>query len=66
MGNTFDVFVGRKISDIDKESLEEPITLGELDIALKGINSDLAPGPDGISVKFLQKFCRFLRHCLKI
>ena len=41
--------------------LESPLTLAELDKGLAESNKKSAPGPDGLSANFVQKFWKFLR-----
>jgi hypothetical protein len=53
-----------KLSDTERNSLETPISLIELDTALKEANAKSAPGLDGLSVKFIAKFWKFLRYPL--
>ena len=44
------------LNELDKNLLEEDFTLEELFKALKGMKKDKAPGMDGLSVAFYQKF----------
>ena len=42
-----------KVDDIDREFLEEPITLSELERAIDDLKSGKSPGPDGLTALFL-------------
>ena len=44
------------ISDADRGKLEQPIVVGKIDQALKGMKSGKAPGPDGFPIEFYKKF----------
>ena len=44
------------LNELDKNLLEEDFTLEELFKAFKGMKKDKAPGMDGLSVAFYQKF----------
>ena len=44
--------------------LDSPILIEELDIAVMQLARDKAPGPDGFSINFMQKFWPQLRHLL--
>ena len=46
----------KQISDDEKDSLKLPLTLTELEQALKGMAKNKSPGSDGFSVEFYQYF----------
>jgi exonuclease III len=50
-----------KLTEPQREEMELPFTLAELDAALEGMNNNSAGGPDGLSVKFVKKFWCVLR-----
>ena len=61
----------RQLSPDQASSCEGQMTLDEMTFALKKMNSNKAPGPDGLSVEFYVKFwdrlgpylCRVLNAC---
>ncbi|XP_024010299.1 uncharacterized protein LOC112085326 [Eutrema salsugineum] len=55
-------FITEKVSDNDNEFLLKDPSENEIKDALFDINPDKAPGPDGMTSKFYQKFWRFLRQ----
>uniref|UniRef100_A0A8C5LYI8 Reverse transcriptase domain-containing protein n=1 Tax=Leptobrachium leishanense TaxID=445787 RepID=A0A8C5LYI8_9ANUR len=56
----------RKLSEIDAALLEEPITEGELSIALKSSQTGKSPGPDGLPLRYYKTFRTVLvPHFLK-
>jgi hypothetical protein len=55
----------KKVPDMLREECDAPISLGELDAALKTMKNGSAGGPDGLSVKFVKKFWHFFRVPLK-
>ena len=48
---------GSILSPAEKTKLDTPFSLTELDKAAKEANVKSAPGPDGLSTKFILKFC---------
>ena len=44
------------VSDVKNEALTAPFSEEEVWLAIKGMNSAFAPGPDGLPVKFFQTF----------
>ncbi len=60
-----------KLSVEEKDILETPLTMEELNKALDGANGNSAPGIDGINTKFIKKFwyifnnplLRYAHHC---
>ena len=50
-----------KLNNFDKNDLDSPITIDELDKSLNDSNMDSAPGHDGLHIKVLQKYWEFLR-----
>lgn len=52
------------LSNEERQSLNEPITLKEMDIALHGLALNKSPGQDGLSVNFYQTFWSKLRDPL--
>ena len=53
-----------RISNLDKEYLEKPITLQELDSAIAQMHEGKAPGRDGFPVEFYKVFWKELRPLL--
>jgi len=53
--------ISSRLTDIEKDDLETPITLGELDAALKKSNKKSAPGIDGSSNKLIEKIWSLVR-----
>ena len=53
-----------QVSEEDKKILEEPISLQEVEIAVKQLACNKAPGLDGLTNNFHQKFFRQLKHTL--
>ena len=49
-----------KLTNFEKETLDEPITLNELNKALNSSNFSAAVGPDGLSMSCIRKFWDFL------
>ena len=52
---------GSILSDTEKAALDSPFLICELDKAAKQANKKSAPGPDGLSTKFILKFWHYLR-----
>ena len=52
---------GSILSPAEKTKLDTPFSLTELDKAAKEANVKSAPGPDGLSTKFILKFWHYLR-----
>jgi len=52
---------GSMLTEQEKNSIDGPITLGELDNALKKANKKSAPGIDGSSNKFIEKIWPLIR-----
>ena len=61
----------RQLSSDQASSCEGQMTLDEMTLALRSMNANKAPGPDGLSVEFYAKFwdrlgpylCRVLNAC---
>ena len=53
-----------KVSDEDRALLEEPISLGEIEIAIKQLNVDKVAGLDGLPIEFYQKFLPVIKNDL--
>ena len=57
-----------RVSDVDRESFQSPISLQELNHAIKKINSNSCPGPDGVTgrlLSFIHKICpRLFCHAI--
>jgi hypothetical protein len=53
-----------KLNEIEKQSLEGPITEEELDYALEGANLSSAPGLDGINTRFIKRFWVYFKKPL--
>jgi hypothetical protein len=49
------------LTEDDKKSLDLPLTIAELDKALTEANKKSAPGIDGLSMQFIEKFWYLLR-----
>jgi Reverse transcriptase (RNA-dependent DNA polymerase) len=52
---------GLKFSEQEKAKLEQPFSLDELDTSIKSANLNSAPGPDGVSNKFIVRYWSFFR-----
>ena len=46
----------QQIQQADNELLIRPFTLEEIDITIKEMKNNTAPGPDGFSVEFFKSF----------
>ncbi len=53
--------VSSKLNEDEKEDLDRPLSIDELDLSIKKAKTNSAPGIDGISNKFIQHFWRFFR-----
>jgi hypothetical protein len=51
----------QKISLEDNEFLTRPFSLEELDLTMKDMKNNTAPGPDGFSVEFFKSFWPLIR-----
>jgi hypothetical protein len=51
--------VGAIISDMEKTTLENPLSLQEFDKAIRQSNKKSAPGTDGLNNKFIEHFWKF-------
>ena len=51
-----------KLSDNTKTNINRPLTLKELEIAIKSSKNNKAPGPDGYSNEFFKMFNQELKH----
>ena len=65
--------LSRQLSSDQASSCEGQMTLDEMTLALRSMNANKAPGPDGLSVEFYAKFwdrlgpylCRVLNACFR-
>jgi hypothetical protein len=48
----------------ERDRLERPMTVDELDKALRSCNTNSAPGIDGLNNRFIKKFWNFFRQPL--
>jgi hypothetical protein len=55
---------GSMLTEIERNSLDQPLTLEEIDKSMEKANFKSAPGMDGLSNIFLKKYWRFFRHAL--
>jgi len=53
-----------KLDQNEKENLDQPLRIGELDEAVKNLNLRSAPGIDGVSNRFIVKFWKYFREPL--
>lgn len=60
----FDNLQITKISDLDREKVEEEIQLSEIGFAIKNMSNGKCPGSDGIPVEFYKFFYRQLKAIL--
>jgi hypothetical protein len=58
------VVINSKINDQERNELENPLSINELDESVKKLNLRSAPGIDGVSNRFISKFWIFLREPL--
>jgi hypothetical protein len=56
--------VGSRLTDLEKASLDVPLDISELDNSLAEANLRSAPGIDGYSYRFINKFWRLFRFPL--
>lgn len=61
----FDTIEMPNISDQDKDNLELPISIKEIEQAIKQIKSGKAPGPDGFIIEFYKTFSHKLSPIFK-
>ena len=54
--------VSKKITQTQKENLDKPMTLEEIEKAVMSLQKEKTPGPDGIPVEFYQKFWGLIKH----
>jgi len=59
-----EVVQNSKLSEQEKNLLENALSITELDESIKTLNLKSAPGIDGVSNKFIAKFWRFFREPL--
>jgi hypothetical protein len=59
------IVINSKLKLAERESLEGELTLQELDDAVLAANKGSAPGIDGLGMKFIQKYWKFLRVPLR-
>jgi hypothetical protein len=50
------------MGDEDRRKLEEPFTERDAALAISGIKTDSAPGPNGISVIFFKKLWLYIKQ----
>ena len=55
----------RKIEEGDREDMEHPVTENEIESAIKDLNKNKSPGPDGLTSEFYQTFQGHLTPILK-
>jgi exonuclease III len=55
------IVAGMKLSAEERDQLDSPLTLDELDLSLKDSNMNSAPGIDGVSNKFIKKIWHLVR-----
>jgi hypothetical protein len=53
-----------KLSDVEREDLEQDLTIDEFDKAVEGAKNNTVPGIDSISNKFIKTFWPFFRKPL--
>ena len=46
----------RKIQEGDREDMEHPFTENEIEVAIKELNKNKSPGPDGLTSEFYQTY----------
>jgi exonuclease III len=56
--------ISSKLSEQEKQDLDQDLTIEEFDEAVKQIKKNTSPGIDGISNKFIKKFWKFFRRPL--
>ena len=55
----------RKIEEGDREDMEHPFTENKIEVAIKQLNKNKSPGPDGLTSEFYQTFQGQLTPILK-
>ena len=65
MGKFFENLEIPTVDEQSKMSLDNPITLDEINIAIASMQSGKSPGPDGFSTEFFKKFSPKLSPLLK-
>ena len=53
-----------KLTEDEKAMLDEPLSVAEIEIAIKQLKSDSAAGIDGLPMFFYQALCQELKHIL--
>ena len=56
----FDKYKTPTLDRVVAEELECPITVAELEVAVKSLQSGKSPGPDGFPAEFYKKFWKQL------
>ncbi len=66
LGDTAEVpaVIGSKLNNVEREELEQAITLAEFDKAVEVAKNNTAPGIDSISNRFIKKFWPYFRKPL--
>ena len=54
--------INKKLSAIDTQKLDEPLTLEEVEKALLSLENGKSPGPDGLTAEFYKKFWYLIKE----
>jgi len=54
----------KALTEHQRETLDQPITLAEIEQTIQSMNLNKSPGPDGLTVEFYQKFLPLLKEAL--
>ena len=54
----------KTLNPVEKQNIDKPIDITEIEKALKNLNKDSSPGHDGITMTFYLTFFEEIKHTL--